>query len=268
MDAFLDGSIQPEKPDAAIQASLLMILLAAISVPAIRELSALIKKTSAKVFMPPALTTVLLLASSFYWAQFFETPPAFLAVYVPLVLAFGFLALFLYQGVRFGNEAVIANCGANALTILYLGLLASFFPAIRITFGIWAFLMFICVVKASDIGAYTFGRIFGKHKFAPRISPKKTWEGLGGAAFAAVLVASIFSMACGIMCLWKAIAFGAMFAFLGQLGDLAESMIKRDAEQKDSANSVPGFGGVLDIIDSPIVTAAFAYGFFGIMIGR
>jgi phosphatidate cytidylyltransferase len=61
---------------------------------------------------------------------------------------------------------------------------------------------------------------------------------------------------------WSAAIFGALFAVLGQLGDLAESMIKRAAEQKDSANSVPGFGGILDIIDSPLATAPLAYLFF------
>jgi phosphatidate cytidylyltransferase len=61
---------------------------------------------------------------------------------------------------------------------------------------------------------------------------------------------------------WLAIVFGICFAFIGQLGDLAESMIKRDAEKKDSSNKVPGFGGILDIIDSPIVAAPFAYLFF------
>jgi phosphatidate cytidylyltransferase len=61
---------------------------------------------------------------------------------------------------------------------------------------------------------------------------------------------------------WLAIVFGVCFAFIGQMGDLVESMIKRDAEQKDSGQKVPGFGGVLDIIDSPLVAAPFAYLFF------
>jgi len=61
---------------------------------------------------------------------------------------------------------------------------------------------------------------------------------------------------------WSAAIFGVCFAFIGQIGDLVESMMKRDAEQKDSANNVPGFGGILDIIDSPLLAAPFAYLFF------
>ncbi|MHC4636068.1 MAG: phosphatidate cytidylyltransferase [Planctomycetota bacterium] len=114
----------------------------------------------------------------------------------------------------------------------------------------------------ADIGAYTLGKLFGKHKFSPRISPGKTWEGMGGAALTAIIVALTFSLVSGIMSWLPAVLFGFCFAFVGQLGDLAESMIKRDAEQKDSASNVPGFGGILDVIDSPLVSAVFAYLFF------
>jgi phosphatidate cytidylyltransferase len=85
---------------------------------------------------------------------------------------------------------------------------------------------------------------------------------MGGAMGAAALVAIGFALSCGIMSWWSAMIFGPCFAFIGQMGDLVESMMKRDAEQKDSGQKVPGFGGVLDIIDSPLVAAPFAYLFF------
>ena len=78
----------------------------------------------------------------------------------------------------------------------------------------------------------------------------------------AIIVAVFFAVFCDIMVWPVAAIFGLCFAFIGQFGDLAESMIKRDAEQKDSANNVPGFGGILDIIDSPLLAAPFAYVFF------
>jgi phosphatidate cytidylyltransferase len=123
-------------------------------------------------------------------------------------------------------------------------------------------LMFIFVVKSSDIGAYTFGRLFGKHKLSPRVSPKKTWEGLGGAVIAAALVSVAFAAVFGIMTIWLAPVFGACMAVVGQLSDLSESMLKRDAQQKDSSNRVPGFGGILDVIDSLLFAAPVAYLFF------
>jgi len=134
--------------------------------------------------------------------------------------------------------------------------------SMRLEFGLWALLMFVFVVKSADIGAYAIGTSFGKHKFSPKISPSKSWEGMAGAVGAAVIVAIGFGVSCDIMVWWLAAIFGLCFAFIGQLGDLVESMMKRDAEQKDSSNNVPGFGGILDIIDSLLVAAPFGYLFF------
>jgi phosphatidate cytidylyltransferase len=158
-----------------------------------------------------------------------------------------------------GLNTVIGNCGAGCFTIVYLGLFAAFAMAIRVKFGVWAFLMYVFVVKCSDIGAYTAGRCLGHHKFSPHISPAKTWEGLLGGIMVAVLLALLFSHLCGIMPWYWALAFGLIAAPIGQLGDLAESMLKRDALMKDSSQSIPGFGGVLDILDSPLAMAPPAY---------
>ena len=81
----------------------------------------------------------------------------------------------------------------SCLALMYLGVMGSFALAIRIEYGLWALLMFVFVVKASDIGAFTVGRLIGKHKFAPRVSPGKTWEGLGGAMAFASIVAAVFA---------------------------------------------------------------------------
>jgi len=170
--------------------------------------------------------------------------------------------LFLYQYIRYGTSEVLANCGVSYFSIIYLGLLGAFALGVRIDFGPWATLMFIFVVKSADIGAYSIGSIFGRHKFSPVISPGKSWEGMAGAVATATIVAILFAVICDIMVWWLAVIFGCCFAFIGQMGDLAESMIKRDAKQKDSANRVPGFGGILDILDSLLPTAPFAYLFF------
>ena len=261
-DAWLDGSLNSQKPDSPIQATLLAIFLIVVAIPANLELSRLVSSTGAKIFLPLAILSTALLSTVWYWSQFFDNKYQFAIFFFTFIVCLSVLAIFLWQGVKYAAVGAFANCGANLLSIVYLGALAGFVIAVRIDFGPIAFLMYIFVVKSADIGAYTIGRLFGKHKFSHVLSPKKTWEGMAGAVVFASVVSSIFALASDIMLLWQAILFGIVFAFLGQLGDLAESMLKRAAEQKDSAKTVPGFGGVLDIIDSPLATGVFAYLFF------
>jgi len=265
-DGYLDGSLTSDMVDKNVQGSILAVMVMLLAIPAQFELSNLVKKTGAVVFKPVTIIASILFASSWYFRQFHPEPVRFHLYYILSVSVFAVLAVFLYQGRLFGTKGTIANCSASLFSIFYLGFLSSFVLGIRVEFGLWAVLMAIIVVKSSDIGAYTIGRLFGKHKFAPIISPGKTWEGLGGAAVFAIIVAMLFAWKADIMTLPKAALFGAVFAYLGQLGDLAESMIKRDAAEKDSSESVPGFGGVLDIIDSPLVTAPLAYGFFKLVV--
>jgi phosphatidate cytidylyltransferase len=261
-DAWLDGSLSSPKSAASIQATLLAIFLIVVAIPANLELSRLVSSAGAKIFLPLAILSTALLSTVWYWAQFFDNRYQFAIFFFGFVVCFSVLAILLWQGVRYAAVGAFANCGANLLSMGYLGALAGFVIAVRIDFGPVAFLMYVFVVKCADIGAYTIGRLFGKHKFSHVLSPKKTWEGMAGAVVFASVVSSIFALASDIMLLWQAVLFGIVFAFLGQLGDLAESMLKRAAEQKDSANTVPGFGGVLDVIDSPLATGVFAYLFF------
>ena len=259
-DGWMDGSLTTSPADdKAVQGTILCILIALLIIPGQFELSRLASAKNLKIFLPVSITASILFAASRYLQQLAEFPPE---TYLGLLAAFVLPALLLYQYKTHGTSGVLANCGANYFSILYLGLLSSFCIAIRIEFGLWPLLMYVFVVKSADIGAYSIGTMFGKHKFSPKISPGKTWEGMGGAVATAIIVAIGFALMCDIMPWWPAIIFGLGFAFIGQMGDLAESMIKRDAEQKDSANKVPGFGGVLDIVDSPLAAAPFAYLFF------
>jgi phosphatidate cytidylyltransferase len=259
LDGWMDGSLTSSADDKPVQGTIFCILIILLIVPGQFELSKLAAAKKLKIFLPVSITASILFSISRYLQQLAEFQPG---MYFSLLSTFVLLALFLYQYKFHGTSGVIANCGANFFSILYLGLLSSFCVAIRIEFGLWPLLMFVFVVKSADIGAYSIGSLFGKHKFSPKISPGKTWEGMGGAVGAAIIVAIGFALICDTMLLWPAVIFGLVFAFIGQLGDLAESMIKRDAEQKDSANKVPGFGGVLDIVDSPLVAAPLAYLFF------
>lgn len=240
-----------------ISGMLLAVLVALLMVPGSFELSKLAAAKGIKILLPVSLPASILLATSWYWLQGHEARAAY-----PVLLAFALMACLMYQRIRYGLSGVLANCGAACFSIVYLGLLGAFVPAVYIEFGPWYLLMLVFVVKCSDIGAYTAGRLFGRHKFSPVISPKKTWEGLAGAVAAAVVAAVVFAVYCDIMVWQLGALFGACFALIGQLGDLAESMIKRDAETKDASNDVPGFGGILDVVDSILITAPFGYLFF------
>ena len=112
------------------------------------------------------------------------------------------------------------------------------------------------------------GRRFGKHKLIPWLSPGKTWEGLVCGMFTAGLVGAAIARWINPpvypLPWWKGFIFGVVIGGIGQLGDLLESLMKRDADVKDSGKLVPGFGGVLDIIDSPLLAAPFAYLMFSL----
>lgn len=258
-DGWLDGTLTVSAADKPVQGTLFCILIALLVIPAQLELSKLAAVKNLKIFSPITIVASILLATSWYWPRFLQIEPRICLYFIP---AFVLMALLLYQYIRYGTSAVLANCGASFFSIIYLGLLGAFALGVRIDFGPWALLMFVFVVKSADIGAYSFGSLFGRHKFSPEISPGKSWEGMAGAVATAAIVAILFAISCDIMVWWLAVIFGCCFAFIGQIGDLAESMIKRDAGQKDSAIAVPGFGGILDILDSLLLAAPLAYLFF------
>ena len=126
------------------------------------------------------------------------------------------------------------------------------------------FVLFACT-WASDVFAYLIGRKFGKRKLCDRVSPKKTWEGTLGGLFASVLCAFIAALIFKLSLL-HVTALGFFCGSLGQLGDLAESVLKREADVKDSGNIIPGHGGILDRFDSILVNAVTAYIIFGLFV--
>lgn len=262
LDAHWDGSLSKSDPTKPIQAPLFALLIAILAIPAQFEIGNLIRQTGGHLFKSITIPTSILLATVFFWGSLSNQPDYFMMLYLLFIPVFSFLALFFAQAWKFGTEGTIRNISASFFSIIYLGFLCGFILGIRILFGPWVLLLFILTIKSSDIGAYTLGRLFGKHKMAPRVSPGKTWEGLGGAILFATLVSFGFSHFSGIMSSLTALIFGVVFGVLGQLGDLAESMIKRDAASKDSSSSIPGFGGILDVIDSPLATAPAAFAFF------
>jgi len=260
LDGWLDGSLTTSTADDRdIQATLLALVVAVVVTLGGLELSRLSAAKGLVVLNPACAVGLILLSTMWYAVRLVSVPQG---IYLPLATALTLAAMLAWQHARFGTSGVLANCGISCFSLLYLGVLGSFILGIRIDGGPWEFLAFVFAVKSSDIGAYTFGKLFGKHKLAPRVSPGKTWEGLGGAVVFAVVMSLAFALLLGIIPVWLAPVFGASMAVVGQLSDLVESMLKRDAQQKDSSNRVPGFGGILDVIDSPLFAAPVAYLFF------
>lgn len=179
------------------------------------------------------------------------------------------LVAFVVEAYHFREPGgAIVRLSLTLFVVAYLGLLASFLVQLRWlpgAVGSFGFALGVFVPKACDIGAYTAGRLFGKRRFAPILSPKKSWEGaIGGMVFATGMAWGINALSAAyvgspLMPHAVAMGFGLVVGLVGMVGDLMESFIKRDCERKDASDVVPGFGGVLDVLDSIIFAAPVAY---------
>lgn len=175
------------------------------------------------------------------------------------------LASLIYYSRHHNVQGVIASSASTLLAFVYVGLMGGFILLLRKEFSGWALLAVLLITKSMDIGAYFTGRAIGRHKLIPWLSPGKTWEGLfGGVALAAAVGAwaASFSDRAGLnfpVLWWHGAVFGGCLGLVGQAGDLMASLLKRDAGMKDYSQRLPGFGGVLDVIDSPLLVAPIAY---------
>ncbi len=182
------------------------------------------------------------------------------------------MVAFLIQGVQFTRPGgTMSTLAGSILAIAYVGLLGSFIIQLRWLdgpyHGIVPLALLIATAKGADVGAYTLGRLAGRHKLWPRLSPKKTREGaLGGLLFAILASVAVATLARRFghpsLSLTAAIGFGTLVGVFAQLGDLMESMIKRDCQQKDASDTLPGFGGILDVVDSLLFAGPVAYGYW------
>jgi phosphatidate cytidylyltransferase len=183
------------------------------------------------------------------------------------------------------GRSPVATMAATLFGLVYVSWLFNFITKIhyiqpgivmdggRMMFhGKYAVFYLILVTKFSDAGAYVVGSLIGRHPLIPRISPKKTWEGVFGAVAVAALTGwGAFYLfqepltQLKMTPLTAAIA-GALLGGMAILGDLAESVIKREAQVKDSGQWLPGIGGVLDLIDSLLFTAPTLYAFFRLIL--
>jgi phosphatidate cytidylyltransferase len=168
------------------------------------------------------------------------------------------------DGRRYG--AVVSDVLTAGFIQVYVVFLASLILVLlRQDAGEWWVLAMLIVVVAADTGAYAAGLAFGRHPMAPQISPKKTWEGFAGAVLASLVGAVLIGMLALHLPLWACLVFGVVILVCATIGDLGESMIKRDLGIKDMSSWLPGHGGVLDRLDSILLSGAAALGLYFVL---
>ena len=159
-----------------------------------------------------------------------------------------------------GGVGYLADVSAGAFATVYVPLLAGFAALMtappdgprRVT-------AFIATTVASDIGGYIAGVLFGRHLMAPSVSPKKSWEGFAGSALACTVCGTILVTTLLHGAVWQGVCFGLAVVCSATLGDLGQSLIKRDLGIKDMGTLLPGHGGVMERLDSLLPTAPVAY---------
>ncbi len=157
-------------------------------------------------------------------------------------------------------ESTLPDIGVAIMVLGYVPFLAGFAVAIAALPGgqLWV-LAAVVIVVAVDTGAYVTGLSFGRTPMAPKISPKKTWEGFAGSLIAALIAGSLLGTLMLGLPLWVSLLLGAVLVGSATLGDLVESLIKRDLEIKDISSWLPGHGGFLDRLDSMLPSMAMLY---------
>lgn len=258
-------------------AVVLLVMCVLLSIRATFELADLLKTRQLQpAFELCAAANVLVILAAWGHRQLGLTDGALNSLLtsfglVGAAVIFAFVILLLREAARYESPGhALESLGANLIIVLYAGgLLATiaqlrWFPAPDI--GYFAIGSVIICVKAGDTMAYTFGRLWGKRRMIPRLSPGKTWigglgalvgSGLGGWLWLS-FGGRLFDAAPQATSLAAVFAYSLTLGVVGLVGDLCESLIKRDAEKKDSAKLMPGFGGLLDLMDSPLYAAPFA----------
>ena len=227
-----------------------LILVAAIVAIAMGELRRVLATRQIRLPIAPVAAGGALMFALAY----LQGPRACLAV-----LAVTFVAVLAWR-LPGGADGYLRDVTAGMFALIYLPTMASFVALMLAQpDGAHRALLFVILAVASDTGGYFFGILFGRHLMAPAISPKKTWEGLAGSAILCLAAGAL-----GMTYLlpgspWSGLVLGAAAVTFATLGDLVESIIKRELDTKDMGSILPGHGGALDRIDSMLIVAPAAW---------
>jgi phosphatidate cytidylyltransferase len=200
-------------------------------------------------FIPLALGAIAILVTSYTNGRHAMT--AAMLFTIPLLVA--------WRVVR-GYDGLVVDLSSSLFALLYVGFLAGFCGLmLAAPDGARRVTCFVATVVASDVGGYATGVLFGKHLLAPKISPKKSIEGLLGSTVMCVSLGLILCTSLLHTEWWQGVVFGLAVVTSATLGDLGESMVKRDLGVKDMGTLIPGHGGILDRLDSLLPTAPVAW---------
>jgi phosphatidate cytidylyltransferase len=240
----------------------LFMLFAGILIAfAVWELASALRSSGRRVPRIPAVfAAVAIVPAAFYWLEsghwlVFLAGVAFVTLWrvIEFALPIG----------RTSPRELAKDLAAGVLIQSYVAFFAAF--AVLLTAepgGQWWTLTFLIVVVSVDVGAYATGINFGRHKMAPRISPKKTWEGFAGSAIFAIVAAILLSIFLLQKPWWVGLIMGIVLTLSATAGDLTESLIKRDLGIKDISSLLPGHGGFLDRLDSILLSAPVAFALY------
>lgn len=234
------------------------IFVIAISLLAFYEFASFGKSKSAFVNLPFGLIGLILIMIN-QFRPFVD---------FKFLLILWFLILLIIELFR-NKESALLNLSITTFGFLYFALMGSsliaireFYPNVDELYARGAFLIFslLGTIWICDSAAFFFGTALGKHKLFPRISPKKSWEGaIFGFLFAILSMILFQKIFVNFLSINTAVALGIIIGVFGQVGDLVESLLKRDAGVKDSSNLIPGHGGIFDRFDSLLFSAPFIY---------
>jgi phosphatidate cytidylyltransferase len=237
---------------------LFMILAAVLIGLTVFELASALRYAGRDV---PRVASTVLAVATVPVAFFFGVEGLWLALLAAVVIiSLWRLGEQLRPSHRAGPSGLLGDIGAGAFVQVYVTFMAGLYVVlVGLDGGEWWTLASIVIVVVTDIGAYASGLAFGKHKLAPTISPGKTWEGFAGSIVVAVVAGILLGWLMLGQPWWVGLVMGVLLALVGTMGDLSESLIKRDLGVKDISTWLPGHGGFLDRLDSILPSAAVAY---------
>ncbi|MCD4780522.1 MAG: phosphatidate cytidylyltransferase [Candidatus Omnitrophica bacterium] len=256
---------------AVINKWVFLIVLLALIIAGLYEFFYLIKKKGIPIYSYTGIAIGVSIPLSIFFR--FEPTKGWELLFIVLML----LTIFVLQLYRKENQNAIIGISTTLFGVLYVSWFFSFLVKIRYLMpevegaGIKLLGFILIITKCGDMGALIVGSRYGKHPLLKRVSPNKTIEGsLGSFTFSALAAVCAKSLlpACLNFQIWQIILIGMFFGGLGQLGDLSESLIKRDCNVKDSGKMLPALGGVLDAIDSLLFSAPAFYFFMSSILSK